>query len=114
MTERDEGEMNEEEEMNEVRARLKQSREEISHLLDPPRDPSGALPPAGSQNGFPRSRTMQMLMSSRGLGALGVLAGGFLIARPALAFRLLRLLPTGSVAKVIISRAMSALSDRAD
>jgi hypothetical protein len=109
MTERDE------EEMNEVRARLKQSREEIGHLLDPPpRDPSGALPPAGGHSGFPRSRTMQMLMSNRGLGALGVLAGGFLIARPALAFRLLRLLPTGGVAKVIIARALSALSDRRD
>ncbi|HEY2678928.1 MAG TPA: hypothetical protein VGI65_18315 [Steroidobacteraceae bacterium] len=103
-----------EEEMNEVRARLKQSREEISHLLDPPRDPSGALPPAGGQSGFPRSRTMQMLMSNRGLGALGVLAGGFLMARPGLAFRLLRLLPTGTVAKAIIARALSALSDRAD
>ena len=42
---------------------------------------------------------MQTLMSSRGLGALGVLAGGFLIARPALALRLLRLLPTGTVAR---------------
>jgi hypothetical protein len=55
---------------------------------------------------------MQMLMSNRGLGALGVLAGGFLLARPGLALRLLRLLPTGTVAKVIITRALSALRDR--
>jgi hypothetical protein len=103
-----------EEEMNEVRARLKQSREEISHLLDPPRDESGVPLQANGQTGFPRSRTMQMLMSSRGLGTLGVLAGGFLIARPALAFQLLRLLPTGTVAKAIITRALSALRDRPD
>jgi hypothetical protein len=102
MTERDEVAV------DEVRARLKQSREEYRLLLDPPRDETGTPAPANSQTGFPRSRTMQMLMSSRGLGALGVLASGFLIARPALALRLLRLLPTGTVAKVIIARALSA------
>lgn len=102
MTERDEAEV------NEVRARLTQSREEYRLLLDPPREESGAPPPAYRQSGFPRSRTMQVLMSSRGLGALGVLAGGFLVARPALAFRLLRMLPTGTVAKAIIARALSA------
>jgi hypothetical protein len=103
MTERDEVAV------DEVRARLKQSREEYRLLLDPPRDESGGAPaPANRQTGFPRSRTMQALMSSRGLGALGVLAGGFLIARPALALRLLRLLPTGTVAKAIVARALSA------
>jgi hypothetical protein len=106
MTGRDEAEI------NEVRARLKQSREEVRVLLDPPRDESGAPAPGNAQSGFPRSRTMQMLMSSRGLGALGVLAGGFLVARPALAFRLLRLLPTGTVAKAIVARALSAFINR--
>jgi hypothetical protein len=104
------------EEMNEIRARLKASRSEISLLLDPPRDESGALTEAGGTggggSGFPRSRTMQMLTSNRGLGALSVLASGFLIARPGLAFKLLRLLPTGGVAKVVIARALSALAER--
>ena len=103
---------NEQQEMNEIRARLKQSREEISHLLDPPRDESGGALPAAAGGGFPRSRTMQMLMSNRGLGALSVLASGVLIARPTLAFKLQRLLPTGGVAKVIIARALSALAER--
>ena len=106
MTERDQAAV------NEVRARLKQSREEVRALLDPPRDESGAPASANGETGFPRSRTMQTLMSSSGLGALGVLAGGFLIARPALALRLLRLLPTGTVAKVIISRALSAFINK--
>jgi len=106
MTDRDEAEL------IEVRAKLKQSREEVRALMDPPREESGAPIQANGQAGFPRSRTMQMLMSSRGLGALGVLAGGFLIARPGLALTLLRFLPTGAVAKVIVARALSALNDR--
>ncbi len=105
MTERDEAAV------NEVRARLAQSREEYRLLLDPPRDESGAPAPANRHTGFPRSRTMQMLMSSRGLGALGVLAGGLSdCAAGALALRLLRLLPTGTVAKAIVARALSAFS----
>jgi hypothetical protein len=97
--------------VNEVRARLQNSREEVSVLIDPPRE-AGAPAQVKGKTGFPRSHTMQMLMSSRGLGALGVLAGGFLIARPALALKLLRFLPTGAVAKAIIARTVSALNNR--
>jgi hypothetical protein len=106
MTEHDDAEL------NELRGKLRQSREEVRALMDPPREDAGAPMKANGQSGFPRSRTMQMLMSSRGMGALGVLASGFLIARPAMALKLLRLLPTGTVARVIIARVLSALSDR--
>lgn len=94
-----------------IHTRLAQSREELRALLDPPpaqTDGSGA-PTAGRSNGFPRSRTMQMLLSSRGLGALGAAAGGLLIARPALALRLLRLVPASAVAKMLLAKAVSAL-----
>ena len=101
------------EELTEVRARLKQSREEVRLLLDPPVPAPGEPGAAGVFGGFPRSRTMRLLMSSRGLGALGVLASGFLIARPVLAFRLLRLLPVGGVAKIIIARVLSAIESGA-
>jgi hypothetical protein len=55
---------------------------------------------------------MQMLLSSRGLGTLGALAGGLLIARPALALRLLRFVPASSVAKMLMTRLMSALKEK--
>jgi hypothetical protein len=40
---------------------------------------------------------------------LGALAGGLLIARPALALRLLRLVPTSAVAKMLMNKAVNAL-----
>jgi hypothetical protein len=92
-------------------ARLAQSREEIRLLLDPPSAPgtAGALP---TGTDFPRSRTMRALLSSRGLGALGALASGLLIARPALALRLLRLLPAGTVGKMVFARLIRQLRGR--
>ena len=89
-------------------SKLNQSREEIRLLLDPPPSPpgaEGAPGPAGSD--FPRSRIMRALMSSQGLGAVGALAGGLLIARPALALRLLRLVPASTVGKVLMARLIS-------
>jgi hypothetical protein len=93
-------------------ARLAESRAEIRRLLEPP--PPGAPDDghptgSGAPGGFPRSRTMQMLMSGRGLGAVGALAGGLLIARPALAWRLLRLLPTSAVTRMIIARIIGSM-----
>jgi hypothetical protein len=88
-----------------ILARLAQSRAEISRLLEPPA--AGAevgSTPNGLPGGFPRSRTMQALMSGRGLGALGAIASGVVLARPALAWRLVRLLPTGAVARAILAR----------
>jgi hypothetical protein len=53
---------------------------------------------------FPRSRTMRMLMSSRGLGAFAAVLCGLLISRPALALRLLRVIPMGAVARALVVR----------
>ena len=96
-----------------VLVRLAQSREELRRLLDPPpAQSSTGETAANGHGGFPRSHTMQMLLSSRGLGTLGALAGGLLIARPALALRLLRFVPAGSVAKMLMVRAMRALKEK--
>jgi hypothetical protein len=94
----------------ELLARLAESRQELRHLLEPQsaQNPGGAA--AGS--GFPRSRTMRMLMSSRGLGTLGAAAAGLLVARPALALRLLRLVPISAVARAVMVRALGALRSR--
>jgi len=96
-----------------VLTRLAQSREELRRLLDPPLEGSKTGETAANgHGGFPRSRTMQMLLSGRGLGTLGALAGGLLIARPALALRLLRFVPASSVAKMLMARVMSALKEK--
>ena len=96
-----------------IRTRLAQSREEISMLLDPPETQGeGGAASANGHAGFPRSRTMQMLMSSRGLGTLGALAGGLLLARPALALRLLRFVPAGGVAKMLMARVLGSLRSK--
>jgi hypothetical protein len=94
--------------------RLAQSRGELRALLDPPPGQANGSGEASMNGplGFPRSRTMQMLLSSRGLGALGALAGGLLIARPALALRLLRFVPASAVAKMLMARAMGALKSK--
>jgi hypothetical protein len=101
-------------ELNSIRSRLAQSRAELRVLLDPPPGETKGSGAAGMNGhaGFPRSRTMQMLLSSRGLGALGALAGGLLIARPALALRLLRFVPASAVAKMLMAKAVSALKSK--
>jgi hypothetical protein len=99
---------------SQIHAKLVQSREELRHILDPPPGDqgNGGQAPRNGNAEFPRSRTMQMLMSGRGLGTLGALAGGLLIARPALALRLLRFVPASAVAKMIMARAIGALKSK--
>jgi hypothetical protein len=95
----------------EILARLALSREELRRVLDPPRPEShgnGGSSPGAFPGGFPRSRTMQMLMSQRGLGIIGAGAAGLLLARPALALRLLRLLPASAFAKMMLTRALTS------
>jgi len=94
-----------------ILARLAQSRAEICRLLEPPVDRADGTRPTASDapGGFPRSRTMQALMSGRGLGAVGAVAGGLLLARPALAWRLIRVLPTGAVARMLLARVLGAV-----
>jgi hypothetical protein len=94
---------------NEILTRLTVSREELRRLLDPPRNEPGSSIPGNHTGGFPRSRSMRMLMSARGLGTLGAIAGGLLIARPALALRLLRMLPASAVARMLMMKAFTAL-----
>jgi hypothetical protein len=94
-----------------VLANLAQSRDELRRVLDPPRTaPDGGSANAGEEAGkFPRSRTLRMLMSGRGMGTLGALAAGLLMARPALALRLLRMLPASAIGRMILVRAVNSL-----
>lgn len=107
--------IDEDAERRQTLARLAASRAEIRRILErPPRagsaspqDASGAVPGV-----FPRSRTMKLLLSGRGVGTVGAVVGGLLIARPAIAFRLLRMLPTGAVARMLLIKAVSALRSK--
>ena len=97
---------------DELMARLAQSRAEISRLLEPP--PDSGSEEAGERpgelwGGFPRSRTMRALMSGRGIGAVGAMAGGLLLARTRFAWRLLRMLPTGAVTRMVVARMVGAM-----
>jgi hypothetical protein len=92
-----------------ILARLAQSRAEIKRLLEPrPLDEPGAHG-ADDGLGFPRSRTMRALMSGRGLGAVGATAAGLIMARPALAWRLIRMLPTGALLRMGIARVLGGI-----
>jgi hypothetical protein len=98
-----------------ILARLAASREELRNILDPPRKETigdGAAAAGEELGAFPRSRTMQMLLSGRGLGTLGAAAAGLLVARPALALRLLRLLPASAIGKMILARALTAVRSK--
>jgi hypothetical protein len=95
----------------EILARLSATREELRQILDPPRNDTGGGEGVRAA-GFPRSRTLQMLMSGRGLGTLGAVAAGLVVARPALALRVLRMLPTGAVARMVLLKALTAVRAR--
>jgi hypothetical protein len=99
-----------------ILARLAASREELRRLLDPPTESRAEGSPGTGerQDTFPRSRTMRMIMSGPGLGVLGSIAAGLFIARPALALRLLRMLPAGTAARMILQRAISMLRDKSN
>lgn len=98
-----------------ILARLETTRAEIRRLLEPP-PPDAADGPSAARSSppgsFPRSRTMQMLMSGKSLGAVGATAAGLLIARPGLAWRLLRALPTGAVARMVFARLLGGRGRR--
>jgi hypothetical protein len=102
---------------NETLARLAASRAEIRRLLEPPpRVPPGEGPDSGrfGAGAFPRSRTMKLLLSGRGAGTVGAVACGLLMARPALALRLLRMLPAGAVGRMLLVKAISALRSKSE
>jgi len=105
-------------------AKLARSRAEIRRVLEPPpRLKPGA---DGGRNGegvphdrsgprdgvFPRSHTMRLLLSGRGIGMIGAVLGGLAMARPAFALKLLRMLPTGAVARMLMVKAVTAFRSR--
>ena len=97
--------------------RLAQSRTEIREIFEPPAPEPGsaeavAEAAGGGHRFFPRSRTMKLLMSARGMGTVGAMVGGLLMARPALAFRLMRLLPVEAVARVLLVKAVTAMRSK--
>jgi hypothetical protein len=51
---------------------------------------------------------MRLLMSGRGIGAISAIIGGLVIARPALALKVLRMLPTGALARMAVVKAVTA------
>jgi hypothetical protein len=91
----------------ETLAKLAHSRRQLRALLEgrsgEPWDEQRRLGANEAQT-FPRSRTMRMLLSSRGLGAVAAVLCGLLISRPALALRLLRVIPMGAVARALVVR----------
>ncbi len=91
-----------------ILARLAESRAEIKRLLEPRPDEAGEER-ARNDSGFPRSRTMRALLSGRGLGAVGATAAGLIMARPALAWRLIRMLPAGALLRVGLARVLGAI-----
>jgi hypothetical protein len=98
---------------DEILARLAQSRAEIRRLLEPPSDEfAGEERGARESGAFPRSRTMRTLMGGGGLGVAGAILAGLFIARPALAWRLIRMLPTSALARAFIVRAIAAMRSR--
>jgi alkanesulfonate monooxygenase SsuD/methylene tetrahydromethanopterin reductase-like flavin-dependent oxidoreductase (luciferase family) len=98
---------------DEILARLAQSRAEIRRLLEPPPDDTaGESPSARGAGAFPRSRTMRTLMGGGGLGAAGAILAGLFIVRPTLAWRLIRMLPTGALARTFILRGIAAVRSR--
>jgi hypothetical protein len=101
----------------EILAKLAESRAEIRRLLVPPsRSAPGISDVGGDGDGgnFPRSRTMRALMTGRGIGTVSAVVGGLLMARPALALRLLRMVPTGAVARILMVKAITAFRSRAE
>jgi hypothetical protein len=98
---------------DEILARLAQSRTEIRRLLEPPPDGSAERDASGREPGmFPRSRTMRTLLGGGGLGAAGAILTGLFIARPILVWRLIRMLPTGALARAFVVRGIAAMRSR--
>ena len=74
----------------ETLARLVASRAEIRRLLEPPpRVSPGDGPDSGAPGtgAFPRSRTMKLLMSTRGAGTLGAVVCGLIAGTAMTLFR---------------------------
>jgi hypothetical protein len=95
-----------------ILARLAQTRAEIKHLLEPRPEEDGEPSPDDDEEGFPRSRTMRMLMTGRGLGAVGATLAGLLVARPTLIWRVVRMVPKGALMRILALKVTEALRSR--
>jgi len=105
----------------ETLAKMAETRAEIRRVLEPqPRRFRGGTDGAQQAEGeaagyeshdgvFPRSHTMRLLMSGRGVGTVGAVIAGLVLARPQLAFKLLRMIPLGAVARILMVKAVTAL-----
>jgi hypothetical protein len=92
----------------ETLARLSESRAELRKLFEAPYAAhGGAGKEPGTGGGFPRSRTMRLLTSNRGLKAAAAIGSGLLISRPALLLRLVRLIPVGAVARTVFLKLLT-------
>jgi hypothetical protein len=87
--------------------KLTQSRADLQHLLedDAQRDMS---------NEFPRSKTMKLLTSGKGVAVLAIAAGALLVFRPSVVTRVARAVPMSALLRstTLRSLAMSFLSRR--
>jgi hypothetical protein len=83
-------------------ASLARSRARLRELLDPGEE-SAPMPER-----FPRSRTMRLLASRQGARTAAALGAGLLLTRPAIGLRLLRMVPMGAIARILLSRLFTA------
>jgi hypothetical protein len=90
-------------------ARLAETRRQLVELFFP--EPSSQTPPMRG-GVFPRSRTLRLLLSKHGFGAISALAGGLLLARPAMLLRLLRWAPVRAIARTLLIRLISTTGSK--
>ena len=89
--------------------RLAQTRQELVDLFTSDRvEPGPGQRSRASAGSFPRSRTIRLLLGKQGLGAIAAIVGGLLVARPAIAWRLLRLLPLKTFARTMFVRFLTS------
>jgi hypothetical protein len=62
------------------------------------------------EHAFPRSRTMRLLIGGGGLKGLAVIGAGLLVSRPALVWRLLRLVPLRALTRSLLTAVASRAS----
>lgn len=89
--------------------RLAQTRQQLVDLFTSERaEPGSGQRSRESPGSFPRSRTMRLLLGKQGLGAVAAIMGGILVARPAIAWRMLRLLPVKTFARTMFVRFLTS------
>jgi hypothetical protein len=89
-------------------SRLAETRQQLVDLFTQDQEESAGKP-AGARGGtFPRSHTIRLLLGRQGLGALAAIVGGILVARPAIAWRILRFLPIKTFARTMFVRFLTS------